>query len=394
MVKRVAILGSTGSIGTNALLVIEHLGDLEVVGLAASKNITRLAEQIKKFSPRVVSVGNAEAIKQLEAELENNGLKSFPKIVCGTNGLVEVASQPEVEIVISATVGAVGLLPTYRALELGKRVALANKETLVMAGELMTAKAAETGAALLPIDSEHNALHQCLRGVKHEDVSRLLLTASGGPFRNTSAEAMNHVTREDALQHPTWRMGRKITIDSATLMNKGLEVIEAHWLFGFSAEQIGILIHPQSIVHSMVELVDGSIMAQLGVTDMRYAIQYALTYPDRVATPLPPLGFSPSLALEFHPPDMGRFPCLGLAYEAIRRGGTMPAVLNAANEIAVGAFLEERIPFMAIPEIIRSVMAEHQPVEIGSLEQVVQVDGWARTRARSFIDDENQAQIN
>jgi len=383
--KRVAILGSTGSIGTSSLRVIEHLGNFEVVGLAAGKSIATLAEQTKKFSPKIVSVGSAEAVEQLKTELEKIGVRPLPKIVCGREGLVEVVVQPEVETVISATVGAVGLLPTYRALELGKRVALANKETLVMAGELMMKKAAETGAEVLPVDSEHNALHQCLRGVRRADVRRLVLTASGGPFREMAAEEMHRVTAEHALQHPTWRMGQKITIDSATLMNKGLEVIEARWLFDFSPEQIDILIHPQSIVHSMIELVDGSVLAQLGVTDMRYAIQYALTYPERLPTALPHLGFSPSLTLDFYPPDMERFPCLKLAYEAIRRAGTMPAVLNAANEVAVHAFLERRIPFTAISKILSDVMAEHQPVEVRSIEQVVQVDAWARARAEAVI---------
>ncbi|HXF06709.1 MAG TPA: 1-deoxy-D-xylulose-5-phosphate reductoisomerase [Blastocatellia bacterium] len=385
--KRVAILGSTGSIGRNALEVIEHLKTYEVVGLAAGQSIDLLARQIKKYGPQIVSVGSEASVELLKKELAASGVPAAPKIGSGIEGLLEIVGHPDVEIVVVATVGAVGLLPTYRAIEMGKRIALANKETLVMAGELMTAKAAETGAELLPIDSEHNALHQCLRSVDRADVARLILTASGGPFRTTSPEELADVTPEQALQHPTWQMGRKITIDSATLMNKGLEVIEARWLFGFPPERIDILIHPQSIVHSMVELTDGSILAQLGVTDMRYAIQYALTYPERRPTPLPRLTFTPSLTLEFHPPDVERFPCLELAYRALRTGGTMPAVLNAANEIAVEAFLQRQIPFPAIAALIRTVMQEHEPQPVRSIEQIMEIDAWARRRARAHLPD-------
>ncbi len=383
--KRVTILGSTGSIGMSALSLLEKLEGFCVVGLAARREVQRLADQIVRFSPRLVSVATAEAAAELEAELRRRGLRSLPHIVSGTEGLIALATAPDVDIVLVATVGAVGLLPTYCALEQGKRVALANKETLVMAGRLMREKAAATGAEILPVDSEHNALHQCLRGVAPQEVARLILTASGGPFRTLPAQELARVTPEQALQHPTWRMGPKITIDSATLMNKGLEVIEAHWLFGFAPEQIEILIHPQSVVHSMVELVDGSILAQLGPTDMRYAIQYALTYPERRPTPLPRLDFSSTRHLEFHPPDLERFPCVRLAYEALHRGGTMPAVLNAANEVAVYAFLEERIPFTAIATIIERVMHEHDPQEPRALEDVLQADAWARARAREII---------
>ncbi|GBC77305.1 1-deoxy-D-xylulose 5-phosphate reductoisomerase [bacterium HR08] len=385
MTKRIAILGSTGSIGTSALALLEHLEGFRVIGLAASRNVARLADQIVRFSPRLVSVATAEAAAELDAELDRRGASWRPRILHGPEGLIAVATQPDVDIVLVATVGAVGLLPTYRALEQGKRVALANKETLVMAGRLMTEQAATSGAEILPVDSEHNALHQCLQGVRRRDVARLILTASGGPFRTLPATELPRVTPEQALQHPTWRMGPKITIDSATLMNKGLEVIEAHWLFGFAPEQIDILIHPQSIVHSMIELVDGSILAQLGPTDMRYAIQYALTYPDRRPTPLPRFDLSSAWCLEFHPPDFDRFPCVRLAYEALRRGGTMPAVLNAANEIAVQAFLEHRLPFPAIATVIERVMREHEPQEPRTIEDVLQADAWARARAREVI---------
>jgi 1-deoxy-D-xylulose-5-phosphate reductoisomerase len=276
-------------------------------------------------------------------------------------------------------VGALGLLPTYRALELGKRVALANKETLVVAGELMTKAAAKSGAELLPVDSEHNALHQCLRGEKREELKRLILTASGGPFRQASQAEIEAATPAQALNHPTWRMGAKITIDSATLMNKGLEVIEARWLFQCSADEIDIVVHPQSVVHSMVELVDGSIIAQLGVTDMRHAIQYALTYPARHPADLPPLELTRLSKLEFFAPDTDRFPCVRLAYQALRVGGTLPAVLNAANEVAVAAFLNAQIPFGNIPRLIEAACEAHQIQPADTLENVLGADQWART---------------
>jgi 1-deoxy-D-xylulose-5-phosphate reductoisomerase len=283
-----------------------------------------------------------------------------------------------VEIVIGAVVGALGLLPTYRAIEIGRRVALANKETLVVAGELMTRAAAESGAELLPVDSEHNALHQCLRGERRGEVKRLILTASGGPFRNSSKEEIENATRDKALNHPTWRMGAKITIDSATMMNKGLEVIEASWLFNVSADEVDILVHPQSAVHSMIELVDGSIIAQLGVTDMRHAIQYALTYPERRPAELPPLDLTTLGKLEFFAPDTEKFPCVTLAYDALRHGGTMPAVLNAANEVAVAAFLDEKIRFGDIPRLIRAACEAHTPQPASNLDSVLAADRWAR----------------
>jgi 1-deoxy-D-xylulose-5-phosphate reductoisomerase len=283
-----------------------------------------------------------------------------------------------VEIVIGAVVGALGLVPTLRALELGRRVALANKETLVIAGELMTAAAARSGAELLPVDSEHNALHQCLRGETRRELKRIILTASGGPFRTTPREVMEQATPAEALCHPTWRMGAKITIDSATMMNKGLEVIEARWLFDCAADEIDVIVHPQSVVHSMVELVDGSILAQLGVTDMRHAIQYALTYPARRPSVLPPLDLASLGRLEFFAPDNERFPCLRLAYQALRVGGTMPAVLNAANEVAVGSFLEGRISFGEIARVIERTCGAHESSPARDLETVLAADRWAR----------------
>ena len=292
-----------------------------------------------------------------------------PRIELGQQGLIAVAVRAET--VVSATVGAVGLVPTLRAIEAGKRVALANKETLVMAGELMTQSAAKFGAEILPVDSEHNALHQCLRGEKRAEVKRLILTASGGPFRAKSKKEIENAAVAEALNHPNWKMGDKITIDSATLMNKGLEVIEAHWLFGFGADEISVVVHPQSVVHSLVELVDGSIIAQMGVTDMRHAIQYALTYPDRKPSSLEPLDLTKLSQLNFEAPDTEKFPCLALAFRALRAGGTLPAAMNAANEIAVQAFLDGKIRLSEIPKIIENAMDAHETRAASSLEIVL-----------------------
>ncbi|HEX8184677.1 MAG TPA: 1-deoxy-D-xylulose-5-phosphate reductoisomerase, partial [Blastocatellia bacterium] len=337
-----------------------------------------------------VSVANEADIADLKAKLRSAGITRLPEIVWGEEGLVAVACMDEVDIVVSATVGAVGFLPTYKALSLGRRVCLANKETLVMAGELMTRAARESRAELLPVDSEHNALHQCMRGEHTREVKRLILTASGGPFRQTPLERMREATVEEALAHPTWQMGSKITIDSATLMNKGLEVIEAGWLFGFTADRIAVTVHPQSIVHSMIEMVDGSIIAQLGVTDMRLMIQYALTYPERIATELPALGFEKLAKLEFYEPDFARFPCLGLAYDAMREGGTMPAAMSAANEVAVAAFLERRIRLMEIPRMIAATMEAHETQPCSSIEAVLEADRWARAYAERLSQGSRQ----
>lgn len=385
--RGISILGSTGSIGCNTLRVIEALGDesFRVVALSAGRNIVRLADQIEQHNPYLVSVESEELSNSLEAELSRRDLK-VPRIAIGESGLVEVATHEQAECVVSATVGAVGFVPTLRALEAGKRVALANKETLVMAGELMTRAAAKSGAELLPVDSEHNALHQCLRGENRVEVRRIILTASGGPFRTRAKAEMNSVTVAEAMNHPTWNMGAKITIDSATLMNKGLEVIEAHWLFGFSADQIGIVVHPESVVHSMIELVDGSVIGQMGVTDMRHAIQYALTYPKRCPSQLPPLNLAKLSSLNFEEPDSERFPCLELAYRALRTGGTLPAAMNAANEEAVHAFIDERICFADIPLIIETIMDQHQVTDAGNLEAVLGADQTARAVAREAIE--------
>lgn len=379
--KAISILGSTGSIGCNTLKVVEHLADeFRVVALGAGRNAEKLAEQIVRFKPEVVAVETEACAEDLLRRIANSKIQ-IPKIIVGEPGLIEVATHEQAETVVSATVGAVGFVPTLRALEAGKRVALANKETLVMAGELMTKAARENNAEILPVDSEHNAIHQCLRGESKTEVRRLILTASGGPFRTKSKREIENATRAQALNHPTWRMGDKITIDSATLMNKGLEVIEARWLFGFGADEIAVLVHPQSVVHSMVEMVDGSIIAQMGVTDMRHAIQYALTFPARQPNCLPPLDFAKLVELTFEAPDTERFPCLALAYQAMKIGGTMPAVLNAANEIAVGAFLDGKIRLSDIPKIVESVISKHEPQPATNLEVVLETDARARNQA-------------
>ncbi|HEX5702758.1 MAG TPA: 1-deoxy-D-xylulose-5-phosphate reductoisomerase [Pyrinomonadaceae bacterium] len=385
--RGVSILGSTGSIGCNTLRVIEALGHdrFRVVALGAGRNIDKLADQIEKFNPQLVSVESEETAERLRSELGSRAV-SAPTILVGESGLVEVATRDDAEIVVSGTVGAVGFVPTLRALEAGKRVALANKETLVMAGALMTRAAEKSGAEMLPVDSEHNALHQCLRGENRSEVRRLILTASGGPFRTRDKAAIESASVAEALKHPTWNMGAKITIDSATLMNKGLEVIEAHWLFGFDAEQITIVVHPESVVHSMIELVDGSVIAQMGVTDMRHAIQYALTYPERHASELAPLDLTKFSSLNFEPPDLDRFPCISLAYRALKAGGTTPAALNAANEEAVRAFIEERINLTDIPRVIEAVMTQHARREADTLETILKADRDARVTATAAID--------
>ena len=384
--KGIAILGSTGSIGRNTLRVIESLGGerFRVVALGAGQNVELLADQIAKHLPELVSVDSETAAHDLRARLFGKNV-DLPRIIVGEPGLIEVATHVQADCVVSATVGAVGFVPTLRALEAGKRVALANKETLVMAGELMTQAARASGAELLPVDSEHNALHQCLRGEKQSEVRRIILTASGGPFRTKTKTQMHGSTVSEALRHPTWSMGAKITIDSATLMNKGLEVIEAHWLFGFMADQIDIVVHPESVVHSMIELVDGSVIAQMGITDMRHAIQYALTFPDRHGCELPPLDLTALSALHFEPPDPDRFPCLALAYRALRTGGTLPAAMNAANEEAVQAFIDERISLTDIPLVIEAVMDLHNTLPATELATVLNADRSARQAAAGEI---------
>jgi 1-deoxy-D-xylulose-5-phosphate reductoisomerase len=384
--KTISVLGSTGSIGTNTLNVTSSFPkDFRVVGLSGGKNVDLLARQIEEIRPEIASCADEQACAELQSLLRQRGYAmAQTRFVYGVEGHTEVSCHPECQMVLSAISGAAGLLPTYRALVLGKSIALANKETLVMAGELMMRKSLEHKVDIVPVDSEHNAIHQCLRGGRRNEVSRLILTASGGPFRETPKEKLSTVTLEQALNHPTWRMGKKITIDSATLMNKGLEVIEASRLFGVTPDEIDVVVHPQSVVHSMVEFIDGSILAQLGVTDMRLPIQYALTYPDRWNSPLPSLDIYRLSKLEFLKPDMDKFPCLGLAYRALRAGGTAPAVLNAANEVAVEAFLNSKIAYHEIPQIIKSVLDAHTSKSASDLESVLSADSWARDEARTF----------
>jgi len=384
--KVISLLGCTGSIGTNTLRVTSSLPkQFRVAGLSGGKNVPLLASQIEAVCPEIASSGDASLSAELQSLLRQRGYPmARTRFVHGVEGHIEVSCHPESTMVLSAISGAAGLLPTYRALEQGKSIALANKETLVMAGDLMMRKSREQQAEIVPVDSEHNAIHQCLRGSLGKEVRRLILTASGGPFRETPKDMLSSVTPEQALNHPTWRMGRKITIDSATLMNKGLEVIEASWLFGVAADAIDVVVHPQSVVHSMVEFIDGSVLAQLGPTDMRLAIQYALTYPERRKSSLPALDICRLPKLEFFEPDMDKFPCLHLAYRALRAGGTAPAVLNAANEVAVEAFLNNGVAFQEIAQIIGSVLDAHEPHEASDLGMVLKADAWAREEARAF----------
>ena len=374
--KRISILGSTGSIGRSALAVVDaHPDRLEVVALAAGGNAELLAEQAARYRPRVVAMATGEAVDRLTAI----GLPRGTGVGgVGRDGLVAVASHPDADVVLCASSGTEALEAVLAAIECGKAIALANKEVLVMAGGIVTDAAARKGVAIVPVDSEHNAIHQCLHGRAARDIRRLILTASGGPFRGRTLAELEAVTADAALRHPTWRMGRKITIDSATLMNKGLEVIEAHWLFGVGADQIEVVVHPQSVVHSMVELVDGSIVAQLGVTDMRLPIQYAFSYPERWSGPLSPIDLARAGRLEFEPPDTAAFPCLRLAYRALEAERSLPVVLNAANEVAVARFLDGRISFNDIPVVIERSMDAHRPAEVTTLVAVRAVDQWAR----------------
>jgi 1-deoxy-D-xylulose-5-phosphate reductoisomerase len=376
-VKRIAILGSTGSIGQSALAVVDAFSDrLRVVGLAAGGNAECLAGQIARYQPRAVAMASAEAIDRLKRL--GPLLQQGAVVGAGQDGLVQVATHPDVDLVLCASSGTDGLEAVLAAIDHGKTIALANKEILVMAGGIVTDAARRAGVAILPVDSEHSAIHQCLHGRSSSELKRLVLTASGGPFRGWTASNLADVTAADALRHPTWRMGRKITIDSATLMNKGLEVIEAHWLFGVQAEQIDVVIHPQSIVHSMVELVDGSVIAQLGVTDMRLPIQYAFSYPARWAAPLMSLDLTRAGSLEFEAPDTRAFPCLGLAYRALEAERSLPVVLNAANEVVVARFLEGRLGFASIARVIEQTMDAHETAEVTTLAEVRAVDQWAR----------------
>jgi 1-deoxy-D-xylulose-5-phosphate reductoisomerase len=386
--KGIAIVGSTGSIGCSSLAVAEaHPDRLHVIALAAGENVTRLAEQVERFSPVSVAMATAEAARELRTQLRERGC-TIPRLGVGADGLLEVATHPDVDTVLFASSGTASLDAVLAAMDARKRIALANKEILVMAGHLVMERARQLNVDVLPVDSEHNAIHQCLDGHSMHQVKRLVLTASGGPFRGLTGEALERVEPEDALRHPTWNMGPKITVDSATLMNKGLEVIEARWLFDAGPERIAVVVHPQSIVHSMVEFRDGSILAQLGLTDMRLPIQYALSYPERWQTPLPPLDLTQCGALSFEPADTARFPCLDLAFRALAGGPGLPIVLNAANEVAVAAFLAGSLRFTAIPQVIRSTMDQYERAPSGAvrdLAEVRAVDAEARVFAEECV---------
>lgn len=375
--RRISILGSTGSIGVQTLDVVSHYPDrFEIAGLAAGTNLDLLREQIRRFRPAKVAVASKELADRLSAELTDG-----TAVFYGEAGLVEIAAGTDAELVITAVVGSMGLKPTLAAIEAGKTIGLANKETLVSAGHIVTSLAKEKGVALLPVDSEHSAIFQCLNGESIRTVSRIVLTASGGSFRDRSRKQLEGVTVEDALKHPNWSMGAKITIDSATMVNKGLEVIEAHWLFDMSYDQIGVLIHPESIIHSYVEFTDRSVIAQLGNPDMRVPIQYALTYPDRWESPASPLDLAALGRLHFREMDYERFRCLKLAFACGRAGGTAPTVFNAANEVAVSRFLRGEIRFLDIERLLEVTLDRHEVLADPILEEILEADRWARNVA-------------
>jgi 1-deoxy-D-xylulose-5-phosphate reductoisomerase len=381
MKKRISILGSTGSIGCQTLDVIDRFPErFEIVGLAAGTNLSRLAEQVNKYCPKIVSIANKEDIKQFR-EMIPKGII----ITAGVEGMTQTAVMEEAELVVTSITGTLGLVPTVEAVKAGKDIALANKETLVAAGQLVTTLVKENKVKLLPVDSEHSAIFQCLNGENINEVNKLILTASGGPFRNKGREDLARVTVDEALKHPNWTMGKKITIDSATMMNKGLEIIEARWLFDIGFDNIEVLVHPQSIIHSMVEFADGSVMAQLGTPDMRLPIQYALSYPNRLESDYPKLDLLSVKNLSFEKPCTDLFPCLELAFIAGRQGGTMPAVMNAANEQAVALFLDGRIKFLDIPEMIEKVMMRHDCINNPGLSEILECDSWAREEVQSLI---------
>ncbi|KXL53194.1 1-deoxy-D-xylulose 5-phosphate reductoisomerase [Anaerotignum neopropionicum] len=375
--REISILGSTGSIGTQTLEVVENLDNICVAGISGNQNIELLEMQARKLRPRLVAVMDEKQAKKLKDRLTD--VKT--KVLSGMDGFIEVATMNSVDTVVTSVVGNVGLKPTFEAISAGKNIALANKETLVSAGQLVMDLAQKNGISIYPVDSEHSAIFQSLQGNEGNAIRRILLTASGGPFRGKKKEELMHITAADALRHPNWSMGKKITIDSATLMNKGLEVMEAKWLFDVSTDQIEVLVHPQSIMHSAVEYEDGAIIAQMGEPDMKVPIQYALTYPKRVKNPFPKVDFAQRNALSFEKPDMETFCCLGLAYRALEIGGTLPAVLNGANEIAVQKFLSGKITFLQIPELIEQTMNAYTVKYDYTLEDLLDADDWARSFA-------------
>jgi 1-deoxy-D-xylulose-5-phosphate reductoisomerase len=379
--KKISLLGSTGSIGVNTLDVVDRNPEsFQVLAMSAGSNVDLFAEQIRKFKPKIVSLFDSTKISTLKERITDLDVE----IIEGNEGPISVATLPEIDVVVSGVVGSAGLVPAIEALKAGKNLALANKETLVIAGELILREAKKTNSQIIPIDSEHSAIFQALNGEKKERIKKIILTASGGPFRTFSLDQMEKVTVKDALNHPNWDMGAKITIDSSTMMNKGLEYIEAKWLFGVDTS-VDIIVHAQSIIHSMIEFVDTSIMAQLGIPDMRIPIAYALTYPDRFECNLPSLDLASMGDLTFEAPDFERFPCLQLAIDAMEIGQTMPAILNASNEIAVQAFLDELIPYKDIAELIRMVMHNHRPSPLNDLQDVLNADKWAREETTKLI---------
>lgn len=368
--KKIAVLGSTGSIGTQTLEVVESNGDIEITALAAGSNIVLLEEQIRKFHPKLVCVWDQEKAKELKIKVKDCPVK----VVSGMEGLLEAATEPEAECVVTAVVGMIGIRPTIAAMEAGKDIALANKETLVTAGHLIMPLAKKKGVRILPVDSEHSAIFQCLNGENKKQIDKILLTASGGPFRGWTKEQMAHVTLEDALKHPNWAMGKKITIDSSTMVNKGLEVMEAKWLFDVQMDQVQVVVQPKSVIHSMVQFVDGAVMAQLGTPDMKLPIQYALYYPERRALGGDRLDFAAMKTIQFEEPDLINFSGLAMAYEAGKEGGSVPTVLNAANEFAVGKFLNRQISYLEIPEMIASAMEHHTKIEDPDLTQILETE--------------------
>ncbi|HVN03786.1 MAG TPA: 1-deoxy-D-xylulose-5-phosphate reductoisomerase [Bryobacteraceae bacterium] len=385
--KSLTLLGSTGSIGTSTLDVVRHNPDLYGIhALVAGRNVEGILQQIIEFRPKVVVMASSQSIDRLAAALSDSSLPrpNWPELAFGAAARVEAATDPAVDMIVSAIVGVAGLEATYEAVRLGKRVGLANKEVLVSGGRLVMDAVAQSGAELLPIDSEHNGVHQCLRAGNRSQVSRLILTASGGPFRNTSKEAMASVTPSQALNHPTWRMGPRITIDSATLMNKGFEVIEACWLFGFQPSHVDVVIHPQSSVHAMIEYSDGSVLAQISATDMRMPIQYALTWPERWQAPVPKIDWSEARHWDFAPPDYGRFPLLKLAYQCQEAGGSRTCTLNAADEIAVQWFLEGQIPFPAIAAVVEETLCRMPDRQPSTIADILDIDRESRALARAL----------
>lgn len=380
MTKNMAILGSTGSIGIQALDVARNLG-IKVSGLAANSNVELLEKQAREFKPLAVSAGNSRLASELESRLSGLGIE----VLYGFDGLKTVAALKETDTVVSSIVGIAGLIPTLEAIRNGKDIALANKETLVAAGSLVMTEAGKHGVRIFPVDSEHSAIFQCLSGNRREDVSRIILTASGGPFRGRKRTDLKNVTVSEALRHPNWKMGSKITIDSATLMNKGLEVIEARWLFDAGPEMIKVVVHPQSIIHSMVEYIDGSVMAQMGSPDMRIPIQLALTFPERAENSFSRLDLLNCRELTFEEPDVEAFPCLALAYKALKAGGTMPAALNGANEAAVSLFLDGKIMFTDISVIIERIMEKHNVNTNPCMDDIIEVDKWARNSVGGIL---------